>query len=189
MTLDHLTLDIRSTSLVLVDIQERLLAAMPESVQETLVTNATILTKGMRALDVPVVVTEQYPKGLGPTVPALSEALGLPAGGVAGRVEKVEFDCTQASSFALPADRKTAVLAGMEAHICVWQTAVGLLRQGFTVWVAEDAIASRKKANWRSAVRMLTEAGAVVAPTEAILFGLLKKAGGDAFKTISRLVR
>lgn len=176
------------TALAVVDIQERLLAAMPEETQERVVKNSRILIEGMGALEIPTLVTEQYPKGLGPTVQPLREVLGSDN----APLEKIEFDCACAEGFVERLHRhgaRNVVLCGMEAHICVLQTALGLLRQRFNVWVAQDAIASRAKENHAAAERLLAQAGAVVAPTEAILFLLLGKAGSPAFKTISKLIR
>jgi nicotinamidase-related amidase len=179
-----LRLDRKETALLVIDIQEKLAAAMDDAARAGAVKNAGVLVSGMRALGVPVLYSEQYPQGLGPTVPELRSLLGE-----AARLEKTEFDCTAAPGFQLPKGVRSVVLAGMEAHICVLQTAVGLRERGLDVWVAEDAVCSRAPRNYESALRLLERGGAVVAPTESILFGLLGKAGTPEFKTISKLVR
>lgn len=187
MTLDRYVFDAGSTALVVVDIQERLLAAMPEERAAAMTRAVRILARGLQILQVPVVLTEQYPRGLGPTARAVGEALDSVV-----PLEKIEFDATEAPGFldALRATQaSTVVLCGLEAHICVWQTAVGLRRHGYSVWVAADAILSREPAHTTHAQRLLTELGAVVAPTETVLFAALGRAQGDAFKAIQALVK
>lgn len=183
-SLDSFNLDPTHAALVVIDVQEKLLTAMHPQVQESVLLNAGRLIKGSRSLGVSAVVTEQYPKGLGHTAPSLLGALGDSV----TPVEKIHFDCTGAETFDL-GEAKTAILCGMEAHICVLQTALGLRRAGLGVWVAQDAVCSRTQENWRAALRLMGEAGVVVAPTEAILFMMLGKAQGEAFKTISKLIR
>jgi len=187
-TAHDLQLDRRDTALVVIDIQERLFAAMDPAVQESVVQKTRILIEGARQVGVSILATEQYPKGLGPTVTPIREALG----GDVEMLEKIEFNCGAADGFLGKLRERgiqKVVLCGMEAHICVLQTAAGLMREGFGVWVAEDAICSRFKANWKAGRRLAAEAGAVVAPVEAVLFMLLGKAGTPEFKAISKLVR
>lgn len=190
--MDKLSLEADGVVLVVVDIQERLVAAMPEALGESCVQNAVRLVEGARLLGVPVMVTEQYPKGLGHTVAPLREALDRVEDGTTP-IEKVEFDACRCAGFAdgigALGDRRTVILSGMEAHICVWQTARGLLGQGLSVHVPFDATCSRNPENRRIAEGLWAQAGAVVTCTETVLFDLLGKAGGDAFKQISRLVR
>lgn len=177
--------------LLVVDVQERLAAVMPEQGASP-VKNIDLLLEAAQLLGVEVVVTEQYPKGLGPTVPALKERLAS----VPNRtLEKIEFDATKNEVIATHLDglrsqgRTHVVLTGMEAHICVYQTARGLVSQGFQVQVAHDATASRTKSNAMLGRKLWSEAGAVVSGTETVLFDWLGKAGGDAFKTISKRLR
>lgn len=180
-----------TTALVVIDVQERLAAVMPDA---SAIENAGRLIDGARALGVRVLVTEQYPKGLGHTVPPLRERLDA-FGSPPSVLEKLDFDaCDDAGvSGQLDALREakidTIVLAGMEAHICVAQTARGLVDRGFRVLVASDATASRAPENRRIAEALWAQAGASVTSTEAVLFDLVRRASGDAFKAISKLVR
>ena len=181
------------TVLLVVDVQERLAPAMPGG-GEPVVKNVDRLLEGARLLGLPVVVTEQYPKGLGPTVAPLRERLAtftpppVP-------LEKTEFDATANAGIAArleelrAAGRTHAILTGMEAHICVYQTARGLVDRGWHVHVPFDACASRAPASADVARGLWERAGAVPTVTETVLFDLLGKAGGDTFKAVSALVR
>ncbi len=181
-----LRMDRQSTVLLVIDIQEKLAAAMDEEARHSALWRVSMLISGMQTLEVPVLYSEQYPQGLGTTVPEVRALLGD-----APRLEKMEFDCTAAPGFdrMLPKSARSVVLCGMEAHICVLQTAVGLREQGLGVWVAEDAICSRTRRNQEATLRLLGQIGAVAAPTESILFSLLGKSGTPEFKAISKLIR
>lgn len=177
--------------LVVIDIQANLLGAMAADDAARVVRNATILVEGGRALGIPALATEQYPRGLGPTEATLRAALETIGSSV---VEKLEFDATENDSaraqfHRFAADgRRLAIVAGMETHICVAQTARGLRALGFDVAVALDATSSRARSNFETGTRLLTP-NALISSTEAILFDLLGRAGSEAFKTISKLVR
>jgi len=171
--------------LLVVDIQERLAAAIPA--RPRVEAGARRLIAGAKILGVPILVTEQYPRGIGATVAAVREALGeLPA------IEKITFDCCGEPAF-LPAlraaARRTVVLCGMETHICVLQTALGLLDGGWAVHVVADAVGSRDDANARTALELMRDAGAVVTCTETVLFQLLERAGTAEFKAVQQLVK
>lgn len=183
--IDRFRLDREESILVVVDIQERLAAAMRE--RERVEANACRLIEGAKTLGVPVLLTEQYPKGLGPTVAAVRAAV---APGPA--IEKLTFDCCGEAGFAAALEqsgRSRVILCGMEAHICVLQTALGLLAGGLTVHVAADAVCSREPRNAHTALGLLRDAGAVVTCTETVLFQLLGRAGTPEFKAIQLLVR
>ena len=174
-----------TAALVVVDIQERLLPAIFE--KERVVQNALRLIQGAAALHVPVLVTEQYRKGIGQTVPEVAAAIP----GFAP-MEKLAFSACGAEGFveALTArDREDIILCGIEAHVCVCQTCLDLLDRGFRVFVAADAISSRTAENHRLAVERMAAAGAVNVSTEMILFELLERAGTDEFKRILSLVK
>jgi nicotinamidase-related amidase len=179
------------TALLVVDVQERLASAMPPS---DAIANVARLIEGARLLGVPVLVTEQYPKGLGATVPTLRDALAAFTD-TPPVLEKIEFDATENAGVGAQLDRFRAhgvdsiVLTGMEAHICVFQTARGLVLRDFAVHVAGDATASRSPANLDVARGLWRDVGAIATSTETVLFDLLGRAGGDAFKAISKLVR
>jgi nicotinamidase-related amidase len=180
-----------TTALIVVDVQERLAAVMPDA---SAIENVGRLIDGARALGMRVLVTEQYPKGLGHTVAPLRERLAAFERPVPV-IEKLDFDACDDANVAAQIDAlknagvTTLVLAGMEAHICVAQTARGLADRGFRVMVAADATASRASENRRIAEGLWSRAGAVPTSTEAVLFDLVRRASGDAFKAISKLVR
>jgi nicotinamidase-related amidase len=178
-------LDRGNAVLLVIDIQERLAAAMAE--RQKVVANAGHLIAAAKLLEVPIVHTEQYPKGLGPTVPELRAALDP-----AAAVEKMTFDCCGEPSFG-PAlgrtGRAAVIVCGMETHICVLQTVLGLLAAGKTVHVVGDAVCSRDPENARVALTLLRDAGAVVTCTETVMFQLLVRAGTPEFKAIQARIR
>ena len=181
-------LDVSDSVLVVVDLQTRLMQAMDPDAAQATVDNAVRLIRGAGLLDIPVLATEQYPRGLGPSAPEISEAMGQGN----SPLEKVEFSCLKAPGFlqALqPLGRKTLILCGVEAHICVYQTALDGVASGYNTVVAADAICSRRSENRALAIDSMRQAGAFINPTESILFEWLGRAGGDAFKEISRMLR
>ncbi len=174
--------------LAVVDMQERLLNAFEPERRATVVQRAGLAIDAARVLGLPVLVTEQYPKGLGRTVQEIRER--LPEGTTP--VEKLVFSCSRCEEFRTALDgthRRDVVLCGVEAHVCVLQTAVDLLREGFRVLVPADAVASRRTLDWRVGLELMRHAGAVVGTTEIFLFQLLERAGTDEFKQIARLVK
>jgi nicotinamidase-related amidase len=178
-------LDKEDAVLLIVDIQERLAAVMKE--RDRVVRNNLHLIDLARMTDVPVVVTEQYPKGLGRTVAELQSALPPYQ-----PIEKISFNCCGEPAFLAEIrklNRKKIVLTGMETHICVLQTATGLLQDGFIPHVVGDAICSRTEENWRTGLAFMRDAGAVITCTETVLFQLLKVAGTEEFKKISQRIK
>ena len=174
------------TALLVVDIQERLAAAMPADTASQCVRNAEILFKGMGALGLPSIVTEQYPTGLGATVPTLRELLAV------SPIEKICFDAHASEGVreALRAqDIRNVIMAGMEAHVCVLQTALSLKHHGYETFVADDAVCSRQDAHRKSALKTMRQAGVTCLPTESLLFSMLEEAGTPQFKAISQLVK
>jgi len=170
---------------LLVDVQERLFLHMDQ--HDELLRRTKILLAGLKILQVPLVVTEQYPKGLGTTLQPLSMLLDQQ-----DVIEKLSFSCCGETAFsdALKSlERSTIILCGIEAHVCVLQTAVDLLEQGYTVVVVEDCISSRSPEDKRVAVERMRSEGAVISTCESVLFELTKVAGTDEFKAISRLVK
>lgn len=170
---------------VAVDFQTKLMPAMadPKTLEETVVK----LAKGVKALGIPVVVTQQYTKGLGPTVAPVAEALGD-----FEPVEKMTFSAMGEESFVQTLEklgRKSVILAGIEAHICVQQTALELIEQGYSVYVIQDCIASRKESDYLCSQKRMAEAGAVVTTYEAVLYELLRGAKAEGFKAISAIVK
>jgi len=181
-----LTLDRANTLLLVIDVQDRLASAMPKEAQAALEKNASILIRAARRLDLPVVATEQYPKGLGHTVPALRELLPD------APMEKMEFSCGAAKPIArhiLATGRKQAIVVGMEAHVCVFQTVRDLVRGGFSVFLPEDAVISRTDGNRKVGLGLCEKAGATLTSTEAVLFDLLGVAGTPEFKELAPLIK
>ncbi|WP_022850581.1 hydrolase [Limisalsivibrio acetivorans] len=174
------------SALVVVDVQERLAPAMDNKVYERIKQNIIKLIKGFNIVDVPVFHTQQYSKGLGNTVPEIAELIENQ------HFEKVTFSCCGEKSFIEElknAGVSSVVLTGMETHVCVLQTAIDLLQEGFKVHIAADAVCSRAKFNWEIGLRYMEKAGAIVTVTETVLFQLLEKAGTDEFKQVSKLVK
>ena len=171
--------------LLIVDIQEKLAAVMTE--KDKVVRNNLHLLELAKMIKMPVMVTEQYPKGLGPTVSEIRNALPFYR-----PVEKMTFDCCGQPSFLEELkehNTRNVVLTGMETHICVLQTCVGLLKGGINVHIVQDAVCSRTRENWKTGVEFMREAGAVVTCTETALFQLLKVAGTEEFKKISQRIK
>ena len=172
------------SALLVIDIQEKLLP--PIFNRDELVRNARLLVKMAGIVGLPVLVTTQYAKGLGPIVPEVAAALSeLPS--QLPPLDKTEFGCFGNDRFcaaarALPGQRNTQLLCGMEAHNCVLQTALGALNQGYIVHVAADAVGSRAELNWRLVLERLRTAGAVIASTEMIVYELLGGSNTAAFK-------
>ena len=173
------------SQLIFIDLQTRLLSAMPQEAMQAVIRNCGILAQAAAMLEVPVIVSEQYPKGLGNTAPELLAFLPN-----IKPVEKLTFSCMAEPKFSrqLTRDHSQVVIAGMEAHICVLQTALDL-QSSKQVFVAEDAIVSRNPANKANALARMREAGCIISNTESIVFEWLGKADSDAFKAISLLIR
>lgn len=175
------------TALLVVDVQERLFTAMDLEQREAMVRNIKLLAAGARRLGLPVLVSEQYPKGLGHTLPELREALvGVQP------LTKVEFSCGAVEGFperlrALGV--RSVVVAGIEAHVCVLMTALDLVALGHAVHVPADAVCSRTRASWATALDLLRGAGAVVTTTETILFQLLRRADTAEFRDLRALIK
>jgi nicotinamidase-related amidase len=174
-------------ALLVIDIQDKLIAAMPVDAAEAVLKNAAILIQGCQALNVPVMVTEQYPKGLGKTHMDLLSHLGN-----APFYEKLSFSSYRHPQFRLELERlhvQHVLLCGIETHVCVLQTALELLENGFQVFAAADTMCSRASFNHQNGLQLLRDAGAVVGSTETFLFQMLKEAGTEPFKRISKLVK
>lgn len=171
--------------LLVIDVQERLLPAMHEA--DRVIDNCRILVQAASRLGVPVLASEQYPKGLGPTVPTLAEH--LPA---AATHAKLHFSCLgdEALGGAIAAlGRDQAVLCGIESHVCVSQTALDLVARGTACFVAADATSSRNPAHVAPALDRLRDNRVEVVVTEQVLFECLGQAGTNLFKEVSALIR
>ena len=178
-------LDSERTALLVVDMQEKLLPVIDS--QEQLVTQVGKLMDGANALELPILVTEQYPKGLGPTTPVLAERMTQ----VRCKPEKVKFSsCVEPVRDELARlGVRCVVVAGVEAHVCVLQTCLDLLDAGYVTAVAVDAIASRRPTDEEAAVQRMVQAGVVPTTVESVLLEIVREAGGERFKSILPLMK
>ena len=179
------------TALLLVDFQEKLAAAMPPADRQICEKNIILLLDLAARQRWPVVVSEQYPHGLGATVPALQTALQAHADAV-HKLEKLHFATTDAPEFAATfahIQRRRWVVVGMEAHVCVFQTVRGLLDLGAYVFVPEDAVLSRATSNRHRGLTLMSDMGATITSSEVVVFDALQIAGTPDFKALSKQLR
>jgi nicotinamidase-related amidase len=173
------------TALILIDIQEKILAVM--SNPEMVIKNSLKLIKGFKELQVPIFYTEQYPKGLGTTsAELLPELEGL------SPIQKMSFSCFGAGNFftrLVDNNVKQVVVCGIEAHVCVQQTVLDLLANDFQVNVAADAVSSRNNLDYEVALERMRHHGAEITTAESILFELLTISGTDEFKAVSKIIK
>lgn len=171
--------------LVVVDLQERLAVVMEE--RHTVVANTLHLIEAAKLLSIPIMLTEQYPKGLGRTVSEVRDALPSHEA-----IEKIAFGCCGEPRFQntlVSFGRRKVIVCGMETHVCVLQTCLGLLRDSYLVHVVTDAMCSRTKENHKTGIQFMRDAGAVITGTETVLFQLLEKAGTEEFRAISKRIK
>ena len=182
----HEALNRRSSRLLIVDVQEKLVAALTESVRNPLLEACRLLAEGARLWEIPVTATEQYPSGLGPTVAALTEVVG-------SRPSKKRFSAVECTGWPTAAevtdDRFQIVVAGMETHVCVLQTVLDLLASGFQTYVVVDAVAGRRELDHQTALNRMANAGAVLTTAESVLFEWCETAEAPEFKQLSSLVK
>ncbi len=170
------------SALIVIDIQGKLLP--PIFQKEQLVRNAQLLIRAAGILKIPAIMTTQYAKGLGGTVPEISSLLPE-----SQPIDKLLFSCFGSDVFCsllkrLPGNRNTVLLCGMESHICVAQTALAALRDGYVVHVASDAVSSRTEWNWKIGLERMRAAGAVISSTEMAVYELMQSSGSPAFKEL-----
>lgn len=171
--------------LIVIDMQERLVPAMQAPART--IKNASTLLKAAQCLSVPTILTEQYPKGLGRTVPEL-----LKLAGDTPVLEKLHFSCMKDEGFAKhfkSLNRKQAVIAGMEAHICVLQTGMNLMEQGYEIFIVTDATSSRTPESEKACLDRLSAAGAGIVTTEMVVFEWLGQASTPQFKELLPLMK
>jgi nicotinamidase-related amidase len=171
--------------LIIVDIQDKLAVVMKH--KDKVVNNCLHLIEAAKLLNIPIIVTEQYPKGLGHTINEIKEALPSYE-----PLEKVTFDCCKGDGFVNKLNslgREQIILSGMETHVCVLQTSLSLLKEKYAVHLVSDAVSSRKKDDYMTGMELMRDAGAVITCTETVLFQLLEKAGTPEFKTIVRRIK
>ena len=183
---DKFWLDAEKAALVVIDVQEKLVPAMNQDLYNQLILHVNLLIEGFKVLDLPIIATEQYSKGLGHTVAELSGATDQYC------IEKMAFSCCGDADFTAALEKsgaKQVLIVGMESHVCVLQTVLDLLDRGYVVHLVSDAISSRFKSDYENAIRTAAQAGAVITTTETALFQLVKVAGTAEFKVVSKLVR
>ena len=175
----------KETLLLIIDVQGRLAPAVFES--EKVERNIQKLIRACHVLEVPLLVTEQYPKGLGNTIPSLRELMAETV-----VVEKTSFSCCGSQEFMRQLralNRNDILIAGMETHVCVYQTAIELIEFGYNVHLLTDGVSSRTEANRELGIRCIEKAGASLTSTEMAIFELLRVAEGERFKAISAIVK
>jgi len=179
------TLDEKNCLLLLVDVQEKLVAMLEKN---TVVKQSNILLQTANILGIPTIVTEQYPQGLGKTVDFVAEHINE----YTFLFEKTSFSALKDDGFLEKLksyNKKQVIVGGIEAHICVHQTVADLLENGFEVYVVKDACASRRKDDFKSGIKLMEQNGAKISATEAVLFELLKTSKHEHFKEIQNLVK
>lgn len=173
------------TALMVIDFQTKLVPAMNKCTE--FVHNSSILVQGMQELDIPVIMTQQYTRGLGETIEEIADIEGMP-----DAFDKLSFSCVGEDDIYDALDKlnvKNVVICGCEAHICVLQTVIDLLSEAYNVYVVSDCVASRKESDKAAALIRAQQEGAFITTYEAILFELLGRAGSEQFKAISKLIK
>lgn len=183
---DKFWLNAERAALIVIDVQEKLVPAMNAQVCNQVIHHSQLLIEGFSALNLPIIATEQYSRGLGHTVPQLQTATRQFC------IEKTSFSCCGEPAFMQALEKSGAqqlLLVGMEAHVCVYQTLLDLLDRGYQVHLAKDAICSRFKTDFQVACAGAVAAGATLTSTEIALFQMVEGAGHPGFKTVSQLAR
>jgi nicotinamidase-related amidase len=173
------------TAAVVIDIQEKLLPHIYEG--ENILQNCLTLIEGLKILAIPIIITQQYTKGLGATVPSIVQKFPEFA-----YIEKISFSCHEEPAFReqiLSLGKSNIILCGIESHVCVLQTCIDLLSAGLIPVVVEDCISSRKPNDKRIATDRMRKEGACITTCESLLFELTRFAGSETFKNISRIVK
>lgn len=182
--MEKFTLDKNDSILMVIDIQERLVPTM--KVADQVIQNTSTLIATAKQLGIPIITTEQYPRGLGNTVPQLQDQINSNY-----LFEKVSFTAytPDVKDVLENLGRRKVMIVGMETHICVFQTVRDLLSEGYEVFLACDGICSRTKENYKNGLALMASMGAALTNTETILFDLLKEAGTPEFKVLSKLIK
>lgn len=173
------------TAAVVIDIQEKLLPHIYDG--ENTLYNCIKLVEGLQILSVPIIVTQQYTRGLGPTAPALKQKFSE-----FSYIEKISFSCYEEPLFSsriYALGKKNLILCGLESHVCVFQTCIDLLDAGLTPVIVEDCVSSRKHNDKKVAIERMRQTGAQITTMESILFELTRFAGTNIFKSISGIVK
>ena len=178
-------LEKENTGLLIIDVQEKLMQVMGQ--RQRVADNITKLVLLSKLFHFPVILTEQYPKWLGPTLPEVAKS--LPA---YQPISKLYFNCCDVDAFnnCLDSeDLRNVIVTGVESHICVFQTCVSILERGYRVHVPQDAVDSRTDENWRVGLDLMKQAGAVITSTETVIYQILKKAGTKEFKQMLKVMK
>ena len=176
---------INNTVLLIVDVQGKLAHLMHD--KEILFENISKIIKGAQILELPIILTEQYPEGLGPTIPEVSDLFADPS-----PISKISFSCCGDDRFMKTLNAlhpENILVAGIETHVCVYQTIRDLIKSHFAVQIIADAVSSRTSANKRIGLKKIRRAGAEITSVETVLFELLGVAGGEKFKKILNVVK
>jgi nicotinamidase-related amidase len=178
-------IDRENTGLLVIDVQEKLMEVMGQ--KQRIIDNIIRLLHLSKIFHLPVMLTEQYPKWLGPTLPEIVE--NLPS---YDPISKMHFNCCDVDAFNDQLESqsyKNIIVTGVESHICVFQTCVSILVQGYNVHVPQDAVDSRTDENWRVGLKLMEQAGAIITSTEAVIYQILKEAGTKEFKRMLKIIR
>jgi nicotinamidase-related amidase len=178
-------IDPKDTLLLIIDIQEKFQPVLNNF--DRVLDNSKKLIKAANLLDIPIIVTEQYPKGLGKTVRELEEELAKHE-----KIEKISFDCFRNKKFQETIGKKEVknlVICGIESHVCVYQTCLSALENNFNVYLIADAVSSRKKSDYDIALRSIEKQGANLSTTEMIIFQMITDAKDQNFKALSNIVK
>jgi nicotinamidase-related amidase len=180
-------LERKEAVLIIIDVQEGLMKTMDQEIGRNVTRNIQTLLIIAKEMAIPILITEQYPKGLGKTIPDIKMELGsIPP------IEKLTFSCCGVETFNEKLDRlgrRQVILSGIETHVCVLQTANDLIQKGYEVHVVADAVCSKRKLDWETGLRWMEKKGAMISTTEAIAFQLMKEAGTEEFKRLSKLFK
>ena len=178
-------IDKENAGLLVIDVQEKLMEVMGQ--KQRVIDNIIRLLHLSKIFHLPVILTEQYRKWLGPTLPEIVET--LPS---YDPISKMHFNCCDVDAFndrLESGNSKNIIVTGVESHICVFQTCVSILEKGYNIHVPQDAVDSRTDENWRVGLRLMEKAGAVITSTEAVIYQILKEAGTKEFKRMLKIIR
>jgi nicotinamidase-related amidase len=187
MQVKRYMLEKSDSCLLIIDIQERLFNSMEYDIRKNAVKNTGILIETAKAFNMPIVLTEQYSKGLGPTIPDIKGKIPE-----VEPLDKTHFNCMHEDAIfqkITSLGKSTVIVCGIETHICVLYTVLSLLDKGMNVVVASDAACSRRKHEWKMAIKAMRAAGAIIYPTETISFMFMGKSGTEEFKRLSPLFK
>ncbi len=176
-----------NSMLVIIDMQEKLIKVMEKEIIDKVIKNIIALIEVSKILNIPIILTEQYPKGLGPTIEEIKTV--LPS---YNPIEKITFSAFGEEKFIQvlkEKKREKILLTGIETHVCIWQTSLDFIMSNYTVFLPKDAVCSRKKLDWETGIDLIKSAGGIITTTETVIFQILKKAGTQEFKKIINFIK